>query len=89
MAEGFPHDGKSCGDCIAELPLERVLGKEGMASAIILAVLILLLASDSFFVTHNVSSLQQHGEALGWGPVRPAQSKLHCEGLPEQEVDRN
>lgn len=83
MAEGFPQDRRSCGDSSAELPPEWVLGKEGMASSVNLAVLTLWLDSD------NVSSLQQHGKALGSGPDWTTQSKLHFEGLLEQEVDRN
>lgn len=83
MAEGFPQDRRLCGDSSAELPLEWVLGKEGMASAINLAVLTLWLNSD------NVSSLQQHGKALGSGPDWPSQSKLPSEALPEQEGDKN
>lgn len=42
MAEGFPQNRRPCGDSSAGLPLEWVLGKEGIVSAIILAILTLL-----------------------------------------------
>lgn len=82
MAEGFPHDRKPCGASSAELPLEWVLGKDSMASAIILAVLTLLFDSDhSLLDTMSApcSSMARHWTQTQIGQLNPNYTLKGCQ----------
>lgn len=82
MAEGFPQDRKPFGASSAELPLEWVLGKEGMASAIILAVLTVLLDSDySLLDTMSAlcSSIVRHWAQTQIGHLNPNYTLKGCQ----------